>query len=336
MYKSVEVFKEPLYILEKMEESCAEMTPAELGFLCGLIKIYHPEKVLEVGVAGGGTTSVIMKCLSMTGSRDAEMYSVDLSEEYYRRPEKRTGWQLEEVKDDIENYKNHTFLLGKLLPQVVHEIGGEIDMVVLDTMHIMPGEMLDFLCILPHLAKNAIVVLHDIIMNLLTGGNCFATKVLLDSVSGEKYLNLDCGLQNIGAFRITEETMQNIENVFSALSVTWDYFVEPKMLISYRESFRPFYPERCLKLFDQIVWRQYQCYGRYKADVDNEIMKFQKICSSGEKLYLYGAGIRGNQLKSYILQQGYQVNGFIISDNYEPNDFANLDPKTREKETRNV
>lgn len=324
MYKSVKVFEEPRSILEKMSEPYVEMSSADHSFLCGLIKEYRPKKVVEVGVAGGGTTAVIMNCLSMTGNENAIMYSVDLNEECYRREGKRTGWQLEEVKDHLRNYDNHTFLLGRTLPHVVHELGDDIDMVILDTVHTLPGEILDFLCIFPHLSENAIVILHDITLNLVRDDDRFATKVLLDSVSGEKYFNLTDRLPNIGAFRVTEETMVNIENVFSALSITWSYFADSKMLIDYRKSFQTFYPKKCLELFDRIARIQYQSYGLNRSDMNAEINRLLQLCNSGRKLYLYGAGIRGNLLKEFILQQGFQVNGFIISDDYEPEDFADL------------
>ena len=327
MYRSIEAFDEPRNILQKMSEPYVEMSPADHGFLCGLIKDYSPKKVVEVGVAGGATTAVIMNCLSMTGNREAVTYSVDLNEECYRRKGKRTGWQLEEVKDYLDNYQNHTFLLGRMLPQIIQEIGSGIDMVILDTVHALPGEILDFLCIFPYLAENAIVVVHDITRNFSEHRYSFATKILLDSVSGEKYFNLIKRLPNIGAFRITEETMLNIENVFSALSITWGYSVDAEILMDYRKIYQSFYPEECLKLFDQIVLMQkiqYQCYGLYSGDVEDEVNRLLKICDSGKHLYLYGAGIRGQELKAFILRQGFKIDGFIISDDYEPEDFVDL------------
>lgn len=327
MYRRVEVFDEPRSILQKMSEPYVEMSSADHGFLCGLIKKYSPQKVVEVGVAGGATTAVIMNCLSMTGQKDAVMYSVDLNEECYRREGKRTGYQLEEVKDYLDNYKNHTFLLGKMLPQIIHEIGTGIDMVILDTVHSLPGEILDFLCIFPYLADNAVVVVHDITRNFSEHRYSFATKILLDSVHGEKYFNFTYRLPNIGAFRITEATMLNIENVFSALSITWGYPVDVKTIKDYRNIYQSFYPEECLKLFDQIVLMQriqYQYYDSCSGDVEEEVNRFQKICGSGKNLYLYGAGIRGQGLKAFILRQGFKIDGFIISDDYQPDDFAAL------------
>ena len=48
-------------------------------------------------------------------------------------------------------------------PDVIDEIGSDIDFLILDTLHIVPGEILDFLVCLPYLTKDAIVVLHDAI-----------------------------------------------------------------------------------------------------------------------------------------------------------------------------
>ena len=34
---------------------------------------------------------------------------------------------------------NHEFYLGNYLPQVINKIGGDIDFVILDTVHSLPG-----------------------------------------------------------------------------------------------------------------------------------------------------------------------------------------------------
>ena len=162
----------------------------------------------------------------------------------------------------------------------------------------------------------------------MTYEHSIATKILLDSVSGEKYFNLADGLPNIGAFRITEETRANIENVFSALSITWCYLESLETLIEYRKQYQRFYPRECLKLFDQIVRMQYQSYARNRADVNGEMSRFLEICGSERKLYLYGAGIRGNQLREFILKQGFRIDGFVISDNFKPEDFIHLNTET--------
>ena len=97
MYQTVEPFEEPHEILKSMAEGYCEMNKQEHSFLCGLIRKYIPNKVVEVGVAGGGTTAVIMKCLDSVNPL-AKMFSCDLNVNCYRREGKMTGFQLEEVK----------------------------------------------------------------------------------------------------------------------------------------------------------------------------------------------------------------------------------------------
>lgn len=64
MYKQVNLFQKPHEILDNMEEGYCEMKEDEHAFLCGLIQEKNPEKVLEVGVAGG----VLPKYIEEIGS----------------------------------------------------------------------------------------------------------------------------------------------------------------------------------------------------------------------------------------------------------------------------
>ena len=283
MYKVPdEQFIEPRNILKYTTEAYCEMTLQEHNFLCSLIRKRMPNKVLEVGVAGGGTTAVIMKCLDLVNPL-ALMYSVDLSEECYRRKGKQTGYQLFEVKDNLSNYCNHNFLLGHILPDRIKEIGKNIDFVILDTTHLMPGEILDFLTVLPYLSKDAIVVLHDVALNLSgRGGYSYATKILLDAVSGEKYYDYQKAL-NISAFRITEETKVNIANVFSALSITWQYKPSLSELMSYRDIFRENYDKECIDLFDIFVGQNADRIERNKGEKIAENNRISTISKIKEK-----------------------------------------------------
>lgn len=262
VYKQIELYKSPRSILQETSESYCEMTVDEHGFLCGMIKSFCPKKIVEVGVAGGGTTSVIMKCLEEVNP-DAKMFSVDISKECYRRKGKPSGFQLEEVKEHLSNYENHKFYLGDILPKVIKQIGEEIDFVILDTTHALPGEILDFLCILPYLSKNAVVVLHDVVLNLSRSEKSFATKILFDSVQAEKYYDYKNKILNIGAFQINESTMENIANVFSALSVSWAYMPSLADMMAYRDCYKQFYDEECIELFDTFFEAQYERFNRH-------------------------------------------------------------------------
>ena len=50
---------------------------------------------------------------------------------------------------------------GGLTAEFIETIGDEIDFVYIDTVNVTPGEMLDWLMVLPFLKNEAIVVFHD-------------------------------------------------------------------------------------------------------------------------------------------------------------------------------
>ena len=244
-----------------------EMSEFESAFLCGALKKFRPKKILEVGVAGGATTAIILQTLEDAGE-PYEMYSIDASEKFYRDPTKLSGFMADFAKDNnlftpppSGLSGKHEFYRGKFLPQVIDEIGGDIDFVILDTMHIMPGEGLDFLAVLPYLKAGAVVVLHDVSLNQFEGfSNAHATTVLFSSVTAEKFLNFVQGdanskftYPNIAAFQINEQTVKNIENVFLTMVLRWNYLPSQGELQLYLRHYKRHYPPELCKIFLEAI-----------------------------------------------------------------------------------
>lgn len=235
-------------------ENEPEMTDFELAFLCGMIRETKPNKIVEVGVAAGGTTAVIMECLAMLGLNETtEIHSVDVSELFYRGEDEKTGYLAEEYKRQSNWQGMHRMYLGKYLPEVLDEIGKDVDFVILDTSHQMPGEVLDFLAVFPNLKPHACVVLHDIALNHYDiHPESFATQVLLDSVMADKFIVKDpsreFGYPNIGAFIVNEDTAKYIANVFHALIITWNYVPERDKFDLYLKSYEKSYSVELIDL----------------------------------------------------------------------------------------
>lgn len=242
-----------------------EMSESESAFLCGAIKTYHPKKILEVGVAGGATTAIILQALEELGE-SYEMHSVDMLEKFYRDSSKTSGFMATFAKKNnllitppqSTLCGTHEFYLGKYLPQVIDEIGGDIDFVILDTVHAMPGEGLDFLAVLPYLKDGAIVVLHDVSYNQLKtqGINGHATAVLFSTVTAEKFLNFDEAFfryPNIAAFRVSEQTAENIDNVFLSMILRWAYLPSEEEIVTYRRHYQRFYPVEMCEIFQEAI-----------------------------------------------------------------------------------
>jgi predicted O-methyltransferase YrrM len=80
-----------------LNEGHTEMSESEVEFLFGLLDKKRPQKLVEVGVAAGGTTAAIIEHLS-EAEYLCKMYSIDKSEAYYRDTTKETGYYATEYK----------------------------------------------------------------------------------------------------------------------------------------------------------------------------------------------------------------------------------------------
>lgn len=185
-YGDISLFTEPGGIMDELPENMrlAEMSKFQHGFLCGLIKEYRPKKVLEVGIATGRTSAVVMNCLKML-NLNSFFYSLDLNRTFpfKQNPNEmiNIGFVAEFIKEKL-NYMNYELILGDVLAAYIEEIGKNIDFLILDTTHELPGDILDFLVALPFLEDGAIVVLHDVILNHYSRDyDAYATRILFDT-----------------------------------------------------------------------------------------------------------------------------------------------------------
>lgn len=233
-----------------------EMTYFESSFLCGLLKKTQPEKILEVGVAAGGTTALILKSLQML-NLDAQLYSADLCHKYYANQELNVGYMVHKAVPKLT--RNWKLFTGSVISEYLDEIGPDIDFCIIDTMHTLPGELLDFLCILPYLKHNATVVLHDTALHSLAPefAFCYATQTLLSTVIADKILPDDPKnieeVANIGAFKVTQDTYKYVENIFSALKLPWNYIPDDISLVNFNKFFSRHYDESLCDIFRQAT-----------------------------------------------------------------------------------
>lgn len=331
MIREIELYEKPLEIIEKLgDNDGAEMSAWQLGFICGLIKQFKPTKIVEVGVAAGGTTAILLNCISELGL-NTEVHSVDLNERYYRDKNKKTGFLVQKCKAFLQWDITHKMYLGGVLPQYLDEIGSDIDFLILDTVHFMPGEILDFLACLPKIKEGACVVLHDIILNHTRAPEAFATKLLLSSVVGEKIIcKCNDNIYNytdIGAFRVTKDTRKYIENLFLSLTVTWKNIPDMKQLELYNSWYKQYYSAELCEEFLSAVHLNNESFERRKADFGKEIYdmcKLIKKLKEKENVYIYGCGNYGRKIYNILLNSGINIKGFVISENQIKPDIEEL------------
>lgn len=325
MPEKIELYKEPLTIYDQFSQyrHYCEMSEFEQSFLCGMIKNAHPKKVVEIGIAAGGTTAVILNCLAMLGG-DVQMYSCDLNNTYYRDASKPVGFVAEELKPHIfsgketEGKVSHTVLSGGYAPEFLPEIGSDIDFLILDTAHSLPGELLDFIACLPYLKKGATVVLHDISMNVMITEYSYATKVLFDTVVADKYLmpaqDRPCAYPNIGAFKITGDTYKYINDCFSALTITWHYMPQAAELKIYHDFYSAEYETELVELYDKSVLLQIFIACRNFKNMGNYWDVFINKWKKSKHVLIYGCGLWGKRFYNLAKSYNLPVDCFVISD----------------------
>ena len=316
IYQTIELFHQDIE-----NAVYSEMTEFERDFLCGMLKKKKPEKLLEIGVSAGGTTVMILECLKTLGLK-SKMYSVDVSEFWYRSDKRKTGFAAKEYMEHRYSEIQHEFILGQSIPYVIDRIGEGIDFLILDTTHSMPGEFLDFLICLPYLQEGCIVLLHDTIENHLTcRNNEIATKLLFDLVHGNKWYMCNneteiFGFSNIAAFEVSKQTRKNICSVFSGLTMSWEYMLTDEELNKYLELIGKHYPKEYLEWSERAFSLQKYTHIRKEINwhygLDHEWLKMK--WKKQKNVFLYGGGYWARTYSEYARMNHLPISGWIISD----------------------
>lgn len=322
MYNQVELFYAPQKIFDKLSKEAkdlAEMTSFQQAFLCGLIKEKKPRKIVEIGTSAGATTAVLLECVSEL-QMPASVYSIDCSKKWYRDANYPTGFVASEAEAVLKKSIRFNLLTGKYPVEYAKEIiadGELIDFLVLDTAHTMPGEILDFIAYFPYLSENAVVVLHDVAMNLIEKNSelAFATRILFSVVQAKKYYMLETQNlhdQNIAAFEITRDTKRSIQDIVSALSITWTYWFDDEVLEKYRAVIKENYEESVVLQFNEISKLQLvkAIEQQYRHDTKILIHKWKQE----KQVLIYGMGYWGRRYQQFAQMYDLPIAGFLISD----------------------
>ena len=225
----VEKFNEIKNSLENTK--CSNMWANQKEFLNGLVRKFKPKKVVEVGTLYGGSSIIILNAID--DLKDSKLYSIDLDTR-------------EKVGECVPKYfpnlmKKWTLFKGNIATAFLEQIGNNIDMALFDTSHQEPGEIMDFLMVLPFLKENAIVAFHDIAMQITHSHdrNEWAPYIIYNGIRGEKYLPSgdDILKQDIGAAKLDSNQKRYYQEYFRLLGGQWQYFPKEEHVNQLRNFF---------------------------------------------------------------------------------------------------
>jgi hypothetical protein len=224
-------------------------------FVNGVVRRFRPKKIVEIGVAEGCASSIILNAIQ--DLNDSHLYSIDLSDR------NTIGICAKRLFPNL--LSKWTLYKGNIATKFMENIGREIDMVLIDSAHFEPGEILDFIIVLPFLKKEAVVVIHDIANQItvarnkkrgwLNKRNEWAPYIIFNSIRGRIYLPSGKNLltHDIGAKKLDINQNKYFHDYFRVLGGQWQYFPKEEYIQEMYQYFKKYYDNDCLIIFNETV-----------------------------------------------------------------------------------
>jgi len=285
-----DVENEYLDDLNDSYETVSEMTEEERQFLNSLLRRNKPKKLLEIGIASGSSSVIMLNAIK--DIEGAMLYSIDRSVELYHDKQKATGYIVDNYPELKTKWKLY---VGGLSFEFIEDIGGEIDFALIDTVHFNPGEILDFLMILPFLSEAALVVFHDTNLhtirypyfpqeNPLSGRSidlssyCITNNLLISSIHGEKiivndFIKNDNGkifFGNIAGIRTSNETKNHVFEIMNLLTLKWKSNIPLEKRKSLMAFLKKYYNNFYIEYLDKVFNYQDKCFAFEKSQKEKE------------------------------------------------------------------
>ncbi|MGN0401761.1 MAG: class I SAM-dependent methyltransferase [Acetatifactor sp.] len=310
---------------ERIDRICNQyslMPKTERKFVHGMLSFFRPKRVLELGVALGGGSLVILNAIN---SFESKLISVDIEEKYVNDTRYEVG-HIVKNSSSIVNLEQWELYTGVDVSEIITKQNEKFDFVVIDTAHIHPIESLNFLSIMPFLTDDAIVLIQDISLYAM----CLhlhgfwhvplsegvkvrnASKLLYDTLVGDKY-NLpfsayseddkkqwNIEFSNMGVIQINEDTKKYIGNLFSMLEYPWGIY--PIGLRNISNIIKQYYSEEHYTSFKfamnrnlRLLYHKLYAYSLTENEID---------FNTYSKIIFYGAG---ECLKHYLCEKQIMV-----------------------------
>jgi len=226
-------------------------------FINGIIRKYRPKKCLEIGVARGGSSILILNAIK--DIENSFLVSLDLNRKCYIEPQFNTGYRVNQYFPELT--KNWHLYTGDMPHKFLQKLDITFDFVFLDTAHITPGEFLNLIEILPFLKENAIIILHDITWHFLREFNTnkihfTATQMyLMACLHGDKLLiKNNEGIENIGAVYLYKNQQKYYLDYFILLLSYWEYMPSEEQIKELRVFIKKYYNNQMyLAIFEQAL-----------------------------------------------------------------------------------
>lgn len=211
------------------EWALGKINQDDAAFLVEMIFLTSPKEVIEIGVASGCSSAVILSALNQI-DKASKLSSFDIMHQCYFAPDRPVGAAVMEMVPNLS--ENWSLFCGEGAcdaAQRYRERG--VQLAFIDADHRHPWPTLDALALLPALAGSAWIVLHDIVLPQISDFKVFGAQCLFNEWPGEKRRSV-FGQGNIGAIRLPGEREVAEKWLRDILRIPWQADVEIGVLES--------------------------------------------------------------------------------------------------------
>ena len=241
-----------------IKESGWQLSLKQAFFINGIIRKFKPKNCLEIGVANGGSSILILNAIK--DIKDSILVSLDLNTKLYLDSTKKTGYRVK--KFFFELTKNWILFTGDMPSKFLDKLNIKFDFLFLDSSHISPGEFLNIIEALPFLNENAIVILHDIMWQMYkTDKHGKLKKIsstqnyLFSTLFGDKLIIRGKNdIINIGAVFLYKNQKKHYLDYFFLLMNYWEYMPSLTQINDLKIFIKKYYKKEIyLKIFEDSV-----------------------------------------------------------------------------------
>ena len=197
---------------------------------------------LEIGVHSGGSAVLILN--SIKDIENSLLVSLDLNNQ--TSSSKAIGYRVNQYFPELS--KKWKLFTGDQPHKFLIDLNIKFEFLFLDSAHTSPGEILNFIEVLPFLNENAIVVIHDLLWHFWVSKkkkekffpSCIS---LIPTLYGDKvFLNsANTSISNIGAVFLKPNQEEHYINYFLLLLNFWEYIPEDKYINDLRLFIQKYY-----------------------------------------------------------------------------------------------
>ena len=239
------------------KESGWIITEGEANFINGIIRKNKLKNCLEIGVANGGSSILILNAIK--DMDNSILVSLDINDKVFNDPTKKVGYRVNEYFPELN--KNWKLFTGDQPHKFLVKLNMKFDFLFLDSAHVAPGEIINFIEALPFLNENAIVVIHDLVWHLFKRESIqskvypsitplvpaiYGDKVLLGASNGE--------VNNIVSVFLYPHQENHYIDYFLILLNSWEYMPLDNQIEDLRIFIKNYYKKNIyLNLFNTAV-----------------------------------------------------------------------------------